>query len=94
MRLDRDVRVQPASARAALATFGAPTSAVRVQHLPLQVREADRVVVDDPERADPGGGEVEQRRAAEPAGADHQHPRGAQPLLPGPPISCSTRWRA
>ena len=72
------------SRAAALATLGAPTVGGGVDHLALQVRERDRVVVDDAERADPGGGEVEQRRAAEAAGADDEHPRRAQPLLAGP----------
>ena len=84
MRLDRDLRVEPAPARAAaLSTLRRAELGRGVQHLALQVREADAVVVDDPERADAGRRQVEQRRAAEAARADHQHARGAQPLLPG-----------
>ncbi len=44
-----------------------------MQDLALQVREVDGVVVDHAQRADPGGGQIEQQRRAEPAGADHQH---------------------
>jgi len=38
-----------------------------------------------PEGADAGRGQVQQRRAAETAGADHQHLGVLQPLLPGHP---------
>src|SRR5215475_5140382 len=51
--------------------------------LALQVRLVDDVEVDDAERADASGGEVEQRRGAEPARSHHQHLGGFQPLLPG-----------
>ena len=55
----------------------------RVDDLPLQVGEADHVVVDDADRADPGGGEIERHRRAEPAGADDQHARRLEALLAG-----------
>ena len=45
----------------------------RVDDLALEVREVDDVVVDDAERADAGGGEVERGRRAEAAGAEQQH---------------------
>ena len=44
-----------------------------VDHLALQVGGVDDVVVDEAERADPGRGQVERGRGAEPAGADQQH---------------------
>ena len=44
----------------------------RVDDLPLEVRLVDDVVVDDAERADAGGGEVEGSGGAEAAGADQQ----------------------
>ena len=50
----------------------------RVDDLALEVRRVDGVVVDDPERADAGGGEVERRRRAEPAGADQEDARVEQ----------------
>ena len=53
----------------------------RVDHLALQVGEVDDVVVDDPERADAGGREVQRGRRAEPAGAEQQHLRVEQLLL-------------
>ena len=55
-----------------------------VDHLALQVRQRDRVVVDDAERADTGRGQIEQRRRAQPAGADHQHARALERGLSGP----------
>ena len=54
-----------------------------VDDLALQVGLVDDVVVDDAERADAGGGEVEQRGAAESAGADHEHLGVLEALLPG-----------
>ena len=55
----------------------------RVDDLALQVRVVDDVGIDDAERADACGGEVERRGRAEPAGADQQHARVEQPLLAG-----------
>lgn len=49
-----------------------------MDHLALQVRQADRVVVDHAQSADAGGGEVLQQRRAQAAGADHQHTGLAQ----------------
>ena len=56
-----------------LSDFGRP-----VDHLALQIRQRDRVVVDDAERTYPGGREIEQRRRAKSTGADHQHPRALE----------------
>ena len=50
--------------------------------LTLEIRVVDDVGVDDAERADAGGGEVERRRRAEPAGTDQEHARVEQLLLP------------
>ena len=90
MRLDRHMRIEPARAAAALSTLGAPTSAVRVDDLALQVGQRDRVVVDDPEGADAGGREIKQHGRTQPAGADHQHARALERAWPGPPTSRST----
>ena len=49
-----------------------------MDHLALEVGRVDDVVVDDPERADPGGGEIERGRRAEAPGADQQHLRVEQ----------------
>ena len=62
--------------------LGLPDVGLAVDDLALQVRLVDVVELDDAERADPGRGQVEQRRAAEAAGADHQHLGVLQPLLP------------
>ena len=62
-RLDRDRRRSSSAADAVR----------RVDHLALQVRLVDDVVVDDPDRADAGRGEVERRGRAEAAGAEQQH---------------------
>ena len=49
-----------------------------VDHLALQVGGVDHVVVDQADRADARGGEVERGRRAEPAGAEQQHLRVQQ----------------
>ena len=67
-----------AIASPARSTLRVPISSVPKDHLPLQVRQRHRVVVDHAERADAGGGEIQQHRRAEPAGADHQHARGLE----------------
>ena len=60
-------RCQPAGRRFDLA----PSDVGRaVENLPLQVAEVDDVEVDEAERADAGGRQVERRRRTEPAGAD------------------------
>ena len=53
----------------------------RVDDLALEVRLVDDVGVDDPERADPGRGEVERGGRAEAAGADEEDARVEQALL-------------
>src|SRR5262249_57757715 len=54
----------------------------RMDDLPLEVRRVDRVVVDDPERADAGSTEVERCRRAETAGSDQEDSRFEQLQLP------------
>ena len=53
-----------------------------VDDLALEVRDVDDVEVDEPDGPDPGGGQVERERRAEAAGADAEHLRGLEPLLP------------
>ena len=70
------------TASAADSVLGAPDVRDAVHHLALQVGRVDDVVVDHPDRADPGGGEVEQGGRPEAPGTDDQHPGGPQPALP------------
>ena len=53
----------------------------RVDHLALEVRQVDLVVVDDSERSDAGGGEIQRGRRSEAAGAEQEHLRVEQLLL-------------
>ena len=53
--------------------FGIADALGGVDHLALQVRLVHDVVIDDPDRADPGGCEVERGRRAEAAGAEQEH---------------------
>lgn len=46
--------------------------------LALKIRQRDRVVVDDTDRADPGRSEVLDQRRAEPPCPDDEHPRGPE----------------
>jgi len=52
-----------------------------VEDLALEVRQVDDVEVDDADRADAGGREIERGRGSEPAGADQQRLRLEEPLL-------------
>ncbi len=56
-----------------------------MRDLALKVGELDDVVVGDPKRPDPGSREIEQRRRAESARAQHEHPGGSQAPLTGHP---------
>src|SRR6516225_6747577 len=84
VRLHRHVRVEAADRGRRALHLGPADLGRAVDDLALQVRERDRVVVDDAERADPGRGEIEQRRRAQPAGPDDQHARALERLLPRP----------
>ena len=53
-----------------------------VGDLALQVRQLHPIVIDDADRADASRREVQRERRAQPAGADHQHPRRLQLGLP------------
>ncbi len=55
-----------------------------VEHLSLQVGERHRIWIDDPERANAGGGKIEGGRRAQAAGADDQNPGGLERLLARP----------
>ena len=58
---------------AALVDFRRADIAGRMDDLPLQIGERDRVVVDHAERADAGGCQIHQHGGAKPARADDQH---------------------
>ena len=50
--------------------------------LTLQVADVDRVFVDEADRPDTSRREVHRRRRSQAAGADAEHARGLEPLLP------------
>ena len=75
MRHERDMGVEPLDRRGRAVDLGRADVGRAVDHLALQIGQRHRVVVDDAERADAGGREIEQHRRAEAAGADHQHAR-------------------
>ncbi len=80
MLLDLDVRVQRSDRLLRRVDLGDTDALGVVDHLALEVGEVDDVVVDDPERADPGRGQVQRRGRAEAAGAEQQH-LGVEQLL-------------
>ena len=71
------------AAAAAVSTLGWPMPAVVWAIWRCQIGKFQQVVVDQADMADAGGGEIEQQRAAETPGADHQHAGGAQFRLAG-----------
>ena len=80
--LDGDVRVQRLDRPLGRVGLRLAETVGRVDDLALKVRLVDRVVVDDPERADAGGCEVERGRRAEPARADQEDARLEKLELP------------
>ena len=56
-----------------------------MRDLALQVGQADRVEIDDAERADPRRRQIEDHRAAQPARAHHQHAGRLEARLTGAP---------
>ena len=75
---DLDVGVQPFDEDPRRGGLRHPDPLGVVDHLALQVGGVDDVVVDEADRADAGGGEVERGRRAEAAGAEQQHLRVQQ----------------
>ncbi|OLB73875.1 MAG: hypothetical protein AUI16_16080 [Alphaproteobacteria bacterium 13_2_20CM_2_64_7] len=84
VRVHRHVRVEATDRGRRALHFGLADLGRAVDHLTLQVRQRDRVVVDDAERSDPGRRQIEQRRRPQPASADDQHTRLLERLLPRP----------
>ena len=78
MSLDRDVRIEPPHRRRGALDLRSPDIGGRVDHLPVQVRQRHRVVVDDADRADACCRQILDQGRAKPAGADDEHPRRLQ----------------
>lgn len=82
MRFDFNVRIHISEPVAGGVHFWPSDVARSMQQLPVQVGDIDRVMIDEAERPHPRGGQIHRRRRAKSAGADDQHPRSAQALLP------------
>ena len=78
--LDLDVGVQRGDRLLGRVDLGDADPLAGVDHLALEVGQVDDVVVDDPERADAGRGQVQRRRRAQAAGAQQQD-LGVEQLL-------------
>ena len=81
MHLDGGRRVERGNAIGRGLRLAAADIGGGVDGLAREVARLDDVVVDDAERADSGRGERGDDRAAEPAGADHEHAGGREPRL-------------
>ncbi len=80
------VSLMPAMVSRALSPLRPADVGLAVDDLALQIGAVDLVELDDADRADPGRGEIQQRRGgAESARADEQHLRVPEPFLPGDP---------
>jgi hypothetical protein len=83
MNVDRDMWVKPADRLFGARDLGTPDILGAVDHLPLQVREGDEIVIHDADRADAGRREILDQRRSEPARPDHQHRGRVELCLPG-----------
>src|SRR5690606_21810310 len=81
-RLDPDRGIERLQALPRRFHLGRADRGLGMQDLPLQVAAVDDVVVDQAQVPHSGRRQVERRRRAEPARADHQHVRSAHALLP------------
>jgi hypothetical protein len=54
-----------------------------MENLALQIRQRDRIIVDDADLADSGGGEILEQRRAETSGSDDEDACGFQLVLAG-----------
>ena len=80
---DVDVGVDIRQRLASRLHLGAPDSIDPMEDLSLEIGHIDDVVVDDADRAHPGGRQIEGGGRSETAGADQEHPRIEQPGLAG-----------
>ena len=83
MGFDRNVRIEPRNHGLRAVDLARADIVGAEDDLPLQVRQRHDVIVDNAQRADAGGGKIEQHRRTETAGADHQHARRLQLRLSG-----------
>ena len=87
-RVDLDTRIQAADGSRRTVDFGTVQSRHRMDHLSLQVREPDVVVVGETDGAHARRCQVERHRRTERADAHDQHARAQQsPLTGGPDLS-------
>ena len=83
MKIDDRLWIDLRQSAAGAFHFWQPHALHPMQNLAVQVVEADGVGVDDPDPSDTRGRQVEECRRTQPAGADHQDARRAEPGLPG-----------
>src|SRR5262249_36935973 len=82
MRLDLHPGVDRGERGAGAVDLEGADSVGSMHDLPLQIGEIDPVGIGDADRPNTGGGEVEEHRRAEAAGADDEDARGEELRLP------------
>src|SRR5690625_3300885 len=75
MQLDLRLGIDRLQAGAGTLDLGASHIGGRVDDLPLPVGKVDMIVIDNPQRADTAGGQIQKNGGAEAARANHRHPR-------------------
>ena len=83
-RLDTDIRVQRCQRQSANLRLGRPDIARHEQHLPLQVRQRHRIIVDQRQRTNTRRRQIHRRRPAQRAQPHQRDLRLQQLLLPRP----------
>src|ERR1700760_3771552 len=83
MTFDSHMRIETVHGLGGAFNLRTADVAGRMDDLPLQVRQRHHIVVDDTERPDAGGREIEQCRRTETAGADRQNPGALERSLAG-----------
>ena len=84
MGADLHMWIEPGNRIRGAFDLQAPNVGRAMQHLPLQVGQGDRIVIDDADFADACGCQILDQRRAKPARADCQHARGLELLLARP----------
>ena len=78
---DRDMRVQARNGARGTVDLGDADILGPVQHLSLQIGQRNLIVIDDPQRSNPGGGKILQGRRAQTSRANDEDARRPELLL-------------
>src|SRR4030095_14735289 len=82
VQFDLGLRIDVVQAILCRLQFASTDVLSSVKNLPLKIRKIDIVEIDNPDRSDAGGCEVKRGRGSESSGADAQHARSFESILP------------